>query len=168
MIRKLLLLAIGIGTLTACSPAAAPPQDTAADEARMKADLAQWFDHYNAGNADGIASQYADDAVLMPPNAPASTGRAAIRAWIATDSATTKSAGLTLRNNSVTGIGVTGDLAWMSGTFSIVDGSGKAVDTGKYLSVHRRTNGNWLYIRDIWNTDTAPAPTPPAAQKAAK
>jgi ketosteroid isomerase-like protein len=169
MIRKLLLFTIGIGALSACAPAAAPPQDTAADEAKLKADLPLWFEHYNAGNADGVANQYADDGVLMPPNAAASTGRAAIRAWIATDSANTKSAGLQLRNNGVTGIGVSGDMAWMSGTFSVVDAAGKTVDTGKYLSVHRRTNGNWLYIRDTWNSDTAlPPPPPPAPTKAAK
>jgi hypothetical protein len=29
------------------------------------------------------------------------------------------------------------------------------------LSVARKSNGKWLYIRDIWNSDQ-PAPPPPA------
>jgi ketosteroid isomerase-like protein len=59
---------------------------------------------------------------------------------------------------------VSGDLAWLSGTFSDKDASGATVDEGKYLSVYRRTNGNWLLVRDTWNSDKAlPPPAPPAA-----
>jgi hypothetical protein len=43
------------------------------------------------------------------------------------------------------------------------DASGATIDSGSYLSVHRRTNGAWPYIRDIWNSDRAPAAPPPAA-----
>jgi len=57
-----------------------------------------------------------------------------------------------------------GDLGWVSGTYSVVDASGATVDTGKYLSVHRRTNDKWLDIRDSWNSDTAPAPAPAPAE----
>jgi ketosteroid isomerase-like protein len=164
MVPRLWLI-LAIGALGACTqaPAASPapaPQDTAAEEAKMRADLARWFDDYNKGNADAVAAQYAEDGTLMPPNAPASTGRAAIKTFLAADSANTKAAGLMLKNGDVTGIDISGDLAWMSGTFSIVDAKGTAVDTGKYLSVHRKTNGAWLYIRDIWNTNNPPPPPP--------
>ena len=168
MIRRLCLV-LAIGALGACAPAPAPPpapakQDTAAEEAKMRSDLNAWFEAYNAGNADAIAAQYASDGILMPPNAPAATGRAAIKAFITTDTANTKAAGLQLRNNGISAIGISGDLAWMSGTFSVVDAKGTAVDTGKYVSVHRKTDGAWLYVRDIWNSDT-PLPPPPAKKK---
>src|SRR5262245_63720670 len=109
MIRRLCLV-LAVGALGACAPApAAPPvpakQDTAADEAKMRSDLNAWFDAYNAGNADAVAAQYAEDGILMPPAAPAATGRAAIREFIAKDSAITRAAGLALKNGSVTGIG---------------------------------------------------------------
>ncbi len=52
--------------------------------------------------------------------------------------ANTKAAGLMLRNTAITAVGVSGDVGWMSGTFAIVDAKGTTVDTGKYLSVHRR------------------------------
>jgi len=163
--KKLLLLTMAIGALSACAQTPPPPPpppvvNTAADEAKLKTDLTKWFDDYNAGNADAVAAQYADDGVLMPPNVPASTGRAAIAAFLTKDTATTKAAGLTLKNTAVNGVGVTGDLAWMSGTFAVVDAKGATVDTGKYLSVHRRSSGGWLYVRDIWNSDN-PAPPPP-------
>ncbi len=166
MTRRLLLM-IAIGALGACAPAPvpAPPQDTAADEAKLRADLPLWFEHYNNGNADGVAAQYAEDAVLMPPNAPPQTGRAAIRTFIAADAATTKAAELMLKNTAITAVGVSGDVGWMSGTFAIVDAKGTTVDTGKYLSVHRRAGGAWHYIRDIWNTDTPLAPSAPTGKK---
>jgi ketosteroid isomerase-like protein len=166
MLRKLLLIAT-IGVLGACAPAPAPapaapppPPDTSADEAKLRADLPKWFDDYNAGNAEGVASQYADDAVLMPPGAPSQTGRAAIRDFIAKDSAATKSAGLMLKNTAITAVVVTGDSAWMSGTFAVVDAKGATVDTGKYLSTHKRVNGAWPYVRDTWNSDNPPPPPP--------
>jgi hypothetical protein len=27
------------------------------------------------------------------------------------------------------------------------------IDTGKYLSVSKKKDGEWLYIRDTWNSD---------------
>jgi ketosteroid isomerase-like protein len=157
------MVVLAIGALGACARASAPApagQDTAADEAKLRADLPMWFEHYNNGNAEGVAAQYADDAILMPPNASAQTGRAAIRTWIAADSAKTRAAGLMLKSTAITAVGVSGEMGWMSGTFAVVDAKGTTVDTGKYLSVHRRANGAWLYVRDIWNTDME---LPPAA-----
>jgi hypothetical protein len=34
---------------------------------------------------------------------------------------------------------------------------GAVVETGKYLSVSRKKDGKWLYIRDTWNSNTPPA-----------
>ena len=163
MMKRLLLLAIGIGALSACAPppAPAPPaQDVAADEAAMKAEAAVWFDHFNKGDADAMAALYAEDALVLPDKAPAKQGRAAFREYIAGEIASMKAAGLSFKDGGPSGAGVSGDLGWISGTYSVVDASGKAVDTGKYLSVHRRTNGKWLYIRDTWNSDVAPPPAP--------
>ena len=162
MLKRLVIVTVALVALGACAQPAVQqtPPDTAADEAKLKADIVKWMDDINAGNADGVTAQYASDGVLMPPNAPAATGTAAIRAAIAAESANMKAAGMTLKSTATTGIGVSGDLAWMSGTYAVTDASGATVDTGKYLSVHRRTNGAWLYIRDIWNSDNPP---PPAA-----
>jgi len=161
---KLLSVLLLIGAFSACAsgPDAAA---IAADEARLKADSLAWFDFYNKGDADAVANLYAEDALLMPPNAPTATGRAGIRAFIMTDAAASKAAGLTLKNASVTGLGIHGDSGWLSGTFSVVDAEGKTVDTGKYLSVHRRTKDAWLYVRDTWNVDAPPAPPEPAPKK---
>ena len=131
----------------------------------MKADLQKWMDDMNSGNADGVASQYAEDAILMPPNAPVATGRAAIREMLAKESAGMKAAGLTFKSTATTGLEISGDTAWMSGTYAVTDAKGTSVDVGKYLSVHKKTNGAWLYIRDTWNSDNPPPPPPPPAKK---
>jgi hypothetical protein len=42
--------------------------------------------------------------------------------------------------------------------------AGKVVETGNYLSVSMKKGGKWLYVRDTWGADGAPAPAPaPAA-----
>jgi hypothetical protein len=43
---------------------------------------------------------------------------------------------------------------------------GAVVETGKFLSVSRKKDGKWLYIRDTWHADALLAPAaPPAAKK---
>jgi len=164
--KRLMLLVAALVALSACAPAPAPVVvDTAADEAKLKADALSWFDFYNKGDVDGVANLYAEDALLMPPNAPAATGRAAITAFFTTDIAATKAGGITLKNTAVTGVGVSGDSGWISGTFAVVDASGKTLDTGKYMSVHKKSNGAWPYASDIWNLDSAAPPPPPAPGK---
>ena len=165
MFKKLLLATMATAAI-ACAQTPAPPPaptpvDTSADEAKLKADIQKWMDDINSGNADGVAAQYAEDALLMPPNAPTATGRAAIREAIARESAGMKAGGITLKSTATTGVGVTGDLAWMSGTYAVTDAKGATIDVGKYLSVHKKINGAWLYIRDTWNSDNPPPPPPP-------
>ena len=165
MFRKpLLALAILalIGASAGCAQKPAARPDPAADKAKLEADALVWFDHYAKADADGMANLYAEDALLMPPGAPAVTGRAGIKAFLGEDAAKSKAAGISLKNASVTGSGVDGDTGWISGTYTVVDASGATIDSGSYLSVHRRTNGSWPYIRDIWNSDRPPAPPAPS------
>ncbi len=160
MVKKHWVLAVALAALSACAqqpPPAAPP-DTSADEAKLKADNAKWMDDFNAGNIDAVVAKYASDAIAMPPNMPAATGRDAIKTAMTAMATEMKGAGLTLKSTATTGVGVSGDLAWMSGTYAITDASGATVDVGKYLSVHRKTNGTWEYVRDIWNSDNPPPP----------
>lgn len=152
-----------LSVLTACAPKPAAT-DPAADEAKMRADALVWFDHFAKADADGMANLYADDALLMPPGAPAVMGRPGIRAFLGDEATKAKAAGISLKNKAVTGSGVSGDLGWISGTYDVVDAAGTVLDSGSYLSVHKRQNGSWPYIRDTWNSDRPPAPAAPAAQ----
>ena len=168
MFRKSLLATTIFGLIAAIGGCAqtAPAADTAGDRAKLQSDALIWFEHYAKADAEGLGNLYAEDALLMPPGARAVTGRPAIKTFLGEDAAKSKAAGISLKSGSVTGTGVDGDSGWISGTYTVVDASGATIDGGSYLSVHRRTNGAWLYIRDIWNSDRPPAG--PAATATAK
>jgi uncharacterized protein (TIGR02246 family) len=155
--KSALILAASVLLLAGCQQA--PKVDTAAAEAAMKSGVAAWQDAYNAGDADKIAAMYADDGVVMAPNVPVATGRDAIRAMIAKQSAEAKAAGLTLAIKQGA-MGVSGDLAWHSGSYTVNGADGAAVDGGSYMEMRRNSGGQWLITRDIWNSD-APAPVAP-------
>src|SRR5712671_4887745 len=109
--RNLRSVVLIVGTavaLSACAPPAPPPVDAAAEEAALKAITASWLNAYNAGEVEKIVALYADDAVLMPPHAAVVTGHAAIRAYLTTDTAGAKAAGVKLVPGAATA-GVSGD-----------------------------------------------------------
>lgn len=136
----------------------------AADVAAIHAVDQAWLTAYNSGDANTIAGLYDDNAILLPPGAPAAHGRAAIRTFLASDMAASKKVGVVFHLGPKPDGGVNGDMGWASGTYSVTDSSGKVVEAGKYLSVSKKEGGKWLYIRDTWNADSAP-PVEPAAKK---
>lgn len=166
VLRSLAIITVSLAVVMGCAKTAAPVVDTAADEAAVRAINPSWFKAFNAGDADGIAALYAEDAVLSIPGAAAARGRTAIREAAAKDIAA--AAGLTNNSGTSPEFGVSGDLAWEWNTFTVTDASGATVDTGKYVTVYGRKDGKWMIIRDIWNSDTPPAPaaTAPAEEPA--
>ena len=141
----------------AASPIASAAGGTSA-EAAFRAGTAEWVAAYNAGSVDRIVALYADDAVVMPPNAPAASGHAAIRGFLTKDIASSKAASVSLSVTDVnSGAGASGDLGWHTGMFSVVDAAGKTTGTGKYSEVWQKRHGKWVIIRDIWNNDAPPA-----------
>jgi len=129
------------------------PDTRAADEATIRGVNPAWFKAYNAGDANSIVALYAEDAVVNAPGAPAARGHAAIREFFVKDIASAAAAGITLNAGPTSDVGVSGDLGWEWGTFTVTDKSGATVDTGKFVTVFGRKDGKWLVIRDIWNSD---------------
>jgi len=82
LVAGLVWFAVTLGALVAL--AAVPPAaaDAGADAAAIRANAAAWASAYNAGDADKIVAMYWDDAVLLPPGAPAASGHDAIRAFM--------------------------------------------------------------------------------------
>jgi uncharacterized protein (TIGR02246 family) len=160
---KVPLLALGIvmlaGSMVAVAHAATK---TSADEAAIRAQTASWEKAYNGGDAKGVAAQYAEDALLLPPGSPGVSGRAAIQEFFVKDIAATKAAGAVFVLSPMTDVGVSGDMGWESGTYKVTV-KGAVVETGKFLSVSRKKDGKWHYIRDTWNADAPPAPSAPPA-----
>jgi uncharacterized protein (TIGR02246 family) len=131
-----------------------PASDTrAADEVAIRAINPVWFKSYNAGDVNSIVALYTEDGVLNPPGAPAARGHAEIREFLTKDVAGSAAAGVALNGNPATEVGVSGDLGWEWGTFTVTNKSGATVDGGKCVTVYGKKDGKWLIIRDIWNSD---------------
>ena len=162
VLKQAALLCCGLLALAASTIALA--SDDKSPEDTFRAGTAEWVAAYNAGDVDKIVALYAEDAIVMPPDAPSASGHAAIRAHMTKDIASTKAAGVTLSDVN-SSAGASGDLGWHAGSFAVLDADGKTVGTGKYSEIWQKKNGKWLIIRDIWNND-APAPAPAPAPKA--
>jgi uncharacterized protein (TIGR02246 family) len=168
--KRMSWLAVGIvtlvGSITGLAHAASP---ASADEVAIRAQTTSWGKAYNGGDAKAVAALYAEDALLLPPGASGVSGRAAILEYFTKDIADSKAAGAVMALNPKTDVGVSSNMGWESGTYKVAV-KGAVVETGKFLSVSRKKDGKWLYIRDTWNADTPPAPpqapaAPPAPKK---
>ena len=155
--RKVVSFIAGVSFLVG-GVAAASAADKSKDEAAIRAINPAWAKAYNAADGKGVSALYAQDAVLLPPGAPAANGIAAIQAFFAKDVAESAKAGVTLSLAPKSDVGVSGDLGWESGAYTVKAKSGAVVEAGKYLAVYKKSGGKWHMIRDTWNADTAPAP----------
>lgn len=118
--------------------------------------------HLSANHVDSTVAMYTENATLMPPNMPAVTGRADIRAWMGRNPAP-PNATYTLTTAEVV---ANGPLAVERGTFSFsmpAQGRTPAMTvTGKYLAHWHMVDGNWLMVDDIWNENAAMPAAPTA------
>jgi uncharacterized protein (TIGR02246 family) len=156
ILKSAAVIAVGLLALAGCEKT--PTVDLAAFETKAKADVRTWLAAYNTGDVETIVAMYADDAVLMAPGNPAAVGRDAIRELITTESAAAQAAGVTLTAVDNDTVGASGDIAWHSGSYTVNDATGMAVDSGNYLEVQQNIGGKWLIIRDIYNSDRPKAP----------
>lgn len=109
---------------------------------------------YAVGDADGVAAQYTDDAILMNPGRPAVVGRQAIAEGFRPFFASFRGE----LAQEIEEIEVMGDQAWMRGKIHIKvtarHGSAHNELHGKYIAIARRCpDGVWRFSRDIYNYD---------------
>ena len=142
-----------------CATASLRQQAFAADrhaaEAELRALDEQWSATAGRNDLDGTVAFYADNAVLLPPNAPIATDKKSIReSW----------AGLLGPHTSVSWkwskveVAQSGELGYIYGSYKVavgVSSDGSPVnDTGKFLEVWKRQpNGRWKCIVDTYNSD---------------
>jgi len=139
--------------ISACAPP--PPAGlSAADRAAIEQAAVDWETNANAGDWAAVAALYAEDATVLPPNQPATSGRASVQESF---EAMPAGAQISLEIVRVDGVG---DLAYTYGTYNmtVTMGEETTTDVGKYIEVrHRQADGSWPIIFDIWNSD-APLP----------
>jgi ketosteroid isomerase-like protein len=148
---------LGFLILLVVSGFQASAADTAAELAAIHAVDDVWVKAFNTGDVDTMVAQYDERAVLLPPGAPAANGKVAIRAFFAKMTEAAGKDGLAFSLDAKPAGGAHGDMGWSSGSYVVKDKTGRVVDKGKYLSVSRKKDGKWLYIRDTWNSDEPPA-----------
>jgi uncharacterized protein (TIGR02246 family) len=111
---------------------------------------------FRTKDAAKLASMYANDAVLMPPNQEMVKGRAAIEAWFREPMGRLASVKITPARTNVSG-----DKPYEVGTFeTIAEGTTAASPmTFKYVLIFKRVRGKWLVAFDIWNSNLPPSST---------
>jgi ketosteroid isomerase-like protein len=135
---------------SSCAPTAAPDM-RAAEEAAIRATDEQWSATAAKNDLAGTVAFYADDAVMLPPNAPISRDAKAIHdSW----------AGLltphTTLSWKVTKVEVakSGELGYLYGTYELSMQDPVVHDTGKMVEVWKKqTDGKWKCIVDTYNSD---------------
>ena len=160
-----LLLIVSAFVAGSCAPSNAP--DTrAAEEAAIRTLDEQWSATAGKNDLDATVGFYAEDAVLLAPNAPIARDPKSIReSW----------AGLLGPNTAVSWkaskveVAKSGELGYLYGTYqlSIKDPKGGPAmnDTGKVVEVWKKqSDGKWKCIVDTYNSDI-PMPTPPEVKK---
>lgn len=122
-------------------------------EHEIRAAIADWVAIYNRNDWSALANQFTQDAVMMPPNAPAVTGREAIAAWEAENEAGFR---IALRPDEISIVGDRAIIHGRSCVFIPVEDGASGVDIGKFLEIRRRQpDGRWLVAQDVFNSDLA-------------
>jgi uncharacterized protein (TIGR02246 family) len=160
-----LLLITSAFLTTSCAPSA-PVDNRAADAAAIQALDEQWSATAARQDLTGTVAFYADDAVLLPPNAPIATDRKSIReSWAA----------ILVQGSAVSWkvfkaeVAKSGELGYLYGRYetSIKDPKGgpPVLDTGKLVEIWKKqADGKWRCIVDTYNSDL-PVPPAPEAKK---
>jgi ketosteroid isomerase-like protein len=132
-----------------------------ADDGAKSVDAA-WLKAMKANDLNALVACYAHDAVMWFPDAPEARGEQAIRA------AYTGFLGA----NTVVDVALTdavyntsGDISTAWGHFTMTlkpkAGGDNVVLKGRFMSVSKKTGGQWRYVADIASNE----PAPPAAAK---
>jgi uncharacterized protein (TIGR02246 family) len=127
----------------------------ASDEQALRDLDTQWAAAAAAKDLDKTVSYYSDDAIVLPPNAPAAMTKDTIRkAW--KDMFDLPGFALTWTATKVE-IAKSGDMAYLIGAYEMAFNNGTrtpAKDHGKYLEVFKKqADGKWKCAADMFSSD---------------
>ena len=148
---------VSILALTACTQAAAPPEDTSqADLATLRASSDVFITAWNAADVDAIGATISVDAIEMQPDGASLEGREtimqAMRDYFSEFNA--------VQTSTTEEVALLGDLAVLRGTWNVTEtpkAGGETVERqGKWFTVQRRQDdGSWKTWRWMWNQATS-------------
>lgn len=162
-ISTFLSVALAVGLIAACQQTEQAEQIGATEEAvatdvesaRTAIETAnQTFESaILAGDAAAIGALFAEDAILLAPGTEPIEGRAGIESHMAKGLEEMPLTGFTLNDERIE---VVGDIAYNTGTYTVEatgpDGA-TISEEGKYLTVYRNIDGQWLIVADTWNSN---------------
>ena len=123
-------------------------QSTSTDpKATVVAANKKFVDIFNKGTA-GIGDLYTTDAELYPPNSEVLKGGTAIAPYWK------GGFDMGIKNLKLETVSAdpAGDQIVETGKYTLAGADGKTMDTGKYIVVWKKENGEWKLFKDIWNT----------------
>lgn len=128
--------------------------DNKSVEEYIRKEALNFGEEIRRGDSIALASHYASDAVVMPPNSEAVKGNNIAGLWGGALRMGVKDFKLTITD--ITG---GGNLYVETGNYEVFGADNKSLDKGKYVAVWKKENGNWKMYRDIWNSNMSAAPT---------
>ena len=140
--------------VTSCAPSGSA-SNRASDAEALRALDEQWSATAAKNDLDGTVAFYADNAVLLPPNAPIATDRKSIReSWAVLLGPNTAISWKVSKAD----VASSGELGYVYGTYSltILDPKGGAPlrDTGKFVEIwNKQADGKWKCSVDTYNSD---------------
>ena len=155
---------LGVLLFIGCTQTAPDPR--AADEKELRDLDAQWSKAAGARDLDATVAYYADDAVVMPGDAPVANTKQTIRDLWAPMMALNVSVSWQLNQAEVAR---SGDLGYAKGVYQLVmkDAAGKTTtERGKLLEVWKKqSDGKWKCVIDNFSADAPPVPPAPDNSK---
>lgn len=137
-----------------------------ADAQALKENEARWNQDFVAKDADKLADHYAENAILMSPGMPSSSGKPAIRKLFA-EMVADPALSLQFQAARVE-VANAGDMAFTQGTYqmTMTDPVSKRVihDHGSYVTTYaKQPDGSWKAVADIATSETMPTASPAPA-----
>jgi ketosteroid isomerase-like protein len=112
----------------------------------------RYFELFKKKNL-ALVDLYTGDAILLPPNAPAVSGKAALMKDFTSAFADTHIAGVKFTTLNVYDGGKS--FVMEEGTWQVLGTDNKVVDTGNYLKMWKKTGMGLKIFRDIFNSSRA-------------
>ena len=128
--------------------------DLSSAKTSIEAENTKFMDAFKKGDSTAVASNYAPDAVLLPPNSEPVKGDGIAPLWGSFIRMGVKDVKLMI--DDVSG---NHDQLAETGHYEIYGAENKMLDKGKYIVVWKPVDGTWKMYRDIWNSSMPAAPT---------
>jgi len=151
--KKLLFLYL-MSLIIACNPKKTEPIAAVVDKEQIKKEIQAKEDEfasvYNAGELKYIG-YYADDAITFAQNKAPLVGREAIVEYLKVD-VNSKSNKISFTTKEVF-VSNDGNMVVEIGYYQVVDSTNTPVNTGNYMSLFEKRNGNYVSVRDMSASD---------------